>query len=307
MCFRIQHPLIQAHQLEITEYEVEVLECLGQPETLHAVHLGGLLLGDIVDGGRGNICTRSLLDVCEHDPGLLHPLGVSGEAIHDEDGLDGLGSQDVSAIVDHGHTLGDVQAIDKLLDCWLVEGLGIYASRGLEFRGVGLLDGLVPFASGPRTRVWVLFVRLAIVGPAGDVGEDLGPNARLGTVVRPDTAIRQLGRELQLVGAVEDATRKTDHASGEAGQVLSSVSRSELGNVLSLAVLSSFAHGQVGRNDNRRLPRRDGLVEEMLLGDMHEVLIKSSGLLECASHKEILLGKVLIHRVGHGSEGKVLA
>lgn len=76
------------------ENQVQILESLGQPKTLHLVLLSRHGLTHIEDLGVAVFGASGLVDTLEHAPcNVLQGL-VSGNAVHDEDRLEGLGSED---------------------------------------------------------------------------------------------------------------------------------------------------------------------------------------------------------------------
>ncbi len=92
MSLRVDHPLIQRNQVGvITEQQIQVLESLGEVESLHLVsvarRLGPL---DRVYGGVALAELGVFLEGLEDLPAPLPVLGVLGGAVHVEERLDRL-------------------------------------------------------------------------------------------------------------------------------------------------------------------------------------------------------------------------
>ena len=90
----LQNIVIQTDVVWLGENQVQILESLGQPETLHLVLLSRHGLTYIEDLGVAVLGARGLVDALEHAPcNVLQGL-VSSNAVHDEDGLEGLRSEE---------------------------------------------------------------------------------------------------------------------------------------------------------------------------------------------------------------------
>ena len=87
-----QYVIIQTHDLRIAEQQIEVLERLGQPKRLHFVTQARFGRRDVTDGRKAVRSFGGAIDGFEHGPALVTPALVTGDAVHDEDGLDGFGS-----------------------------------------------------------------------------------------------------------------------------------------------------------------------------------------------------------------------
>lgn len=92
MCLSIQHPFIQADNIRRRIQEIEVLERLREPETLHLIHVARDLGVDVVDGRVAEFRRGGSDDGLEHLPALVLPDLVTGDTVHVPDGFDGFGS-----------------------------------------------------------------------------------------------------------------------------------------------------------------------------------------------------------------------
>lgn len=88
----VEDPVIQADDIGLGEEEVEVLEGLGDPETLHLVFEIGRLGEDVPDGAVCEFGACSADDGFEHLPSLVHPGWVASDAVHVPNGFDGFGT-----------------------------------------------------------------------------------------------------------------------------------------------------------------------------------------------------------------------
>ena len=92
----LQNVIIQTNKLRLGKDEIEILERLRQPKTLHVVCLGRIDISDIIDRRMREFRSRVFFNIFEHAPcGILERL-VAGDPVHDEDGLDGLGPKDMT-------------------------------------------------------------------------------------------------------------------------------------------------------------------------------------------------------------------
>ena len=82
MSLGIQDPLIQANSIRCRVKEIEVLQCFGQPETLHFVRLIGFVGCDVVDGRVAEWSGCMFDDGLEHLPAFVLPGGVACYAVH---------------------------------------------------------------------------------------------------------------------------------------------------------------------------------------------------------------------------------
>lgn len=87
----IEDILVETDQRRLRKDQVEILERLRQPERFHAVGLGGVSDRDIVQRCMGDCSPCLVDDGGEHVPGSFLKGWVSGDAVHDEDGLDRFG------------------------------------------------------------------------------------------------------------------------------------------------------------------------------------------------------------------------
>jgi hypothetical protein len=101
MSFCIEDIIIETDQARIAEDEIEILQGLCCPETLHAVRLGSIWVAHIHDGRICDVRLRMLVDALPHFPRHLLELLVTGDSIQNEDALNGFRSEDVSTII-HG-------------------------------------------------------------------------------------------------------------------------------------------------------------------------------------------------------------
>jgi len=92
MSFRIENPVVEADNVGGTKDEIEILERLGGPETLHAVALGTGDLGHVVEGCAAVLGARAAFDGFKHGPGGSSQCGVPSYAVENEDGFDCFGS-----------------------------------------------------------------------------------------------------------------------------------------------------------------------------------------------------------------------
>lgn len=69
MRFRIQNIIIQTHYPGLRENQIEIFECLRQPETLHFVYLHRICEADVSDTGVRNRRARHFVDTAKHAPG----------------------------------------------------------------------------------------------------------------------------------------------------------------------------------------------------------------------------------------------
>lgn len=87
-----QYVVVQADKAWIAEEKVEVFQRLRQPERLHFVKRYRRFTGDILYRGSSVVGSGGGVDGLKHVPAFLSPVDVAGDAPHDEDGFDGLGS-----------------------------------------------------------------------------------------------------------------------------------------------------------------------------------------------------------------------
>ncbi len=88
----LQNPLIQTHNLGLTENQIEVLQRLRGPETLHPIRFRWWIRRNVVERRVGELGAGMTGNGFEHNPGGILEGGVAGDAIEDEEGLDGFGS-----------------------------------------------------------------------------------------------------------------------------------------------------------------------------------------------------------------------
>lgn len=115
MRLRVQHELIQVQNLGLTEDGIEVLQRLRQPETLHLILFPRLLGRHVVDLCARDLGLCMLFDLRKHAPGGVLEGFVAGQAIQDEDRLDGLGAQEVARVGDGGEARGDAVLREEVL------------------------------------------------------------------------------------------------------------------------------------------------------------------------------------------------
>lgn len=101
----IKHPLIQAHPPRLTKHEVEVLQRLRYLKTFRAIYPRRTLSANIRQRTIANNRIGSAHNRRPHVLGCGLPRLLASRAVHDEDGFDGLGAQDVLAVVDGGEAL----------------------------------------------------------------------------------------------------------------------------------------------------------------------------------------------------------
>lgn len=83
MRLRVQHPLIQRHQIRLRVEQVEVLERLGRPEALHLIRQGrAVRVLDVVDGRVRVVGLDVGQDGLPHLPAFVLPRGVAGDPVH---------------------------------------------------------------------------------------------------------------------------------------------------------------------------------------------------------------------------------
>ena len=119
----VEDPVVETEQGGVTEQEVKVLQGLGEPKALHVVHLRGDGLDDVLaavvargvhfghDGVQRGVAVGGacvLDDGLEHVPADVAPVGVAGDAVHDEDAFDGFRSQQVFRVHDLEPARGEV-------------------------------------------------------------------------------------------------------------------------------------------------------------------------------------------------------
>ena len=107
----VEHKLIQRHDIWLRVQQVEILERLGHPETLHPVDLGRVLPRHVVDARKRNLRPRLGDNGLEHRPRLLPQPLIARDAVQDEDRLDRLGPELVAAVACRRDALGQPQSL----------------------------------------------------------------------------------------------------------------------------------------------------------------------------------------------------
>ena len=87
MRLRIQHPLIQIHNVLLTEQQIEVLHRLRQPKTLHIIGEHRILLRHIVDRRIPVFGGGMFVYGFEHLPADFAPMGRAGYAVEVPNGF----------------------------------------------------------------------------------------------------------------------------------------------------------------------------------------------------------------------------
>ena len=88
----VQHPFIKTDLPLLTKQEIEILQRLRQPETLHFVLHFRRRFRYIIDSAVAVHSRRVVVDGFEHGPADAAPVLVAGYAVHVEDGFDGFGA-----------------------------------------------------------------------------------------------------------------------------------------------------------------------------------------------------------------------
>lgn len=252
----LQHEMIQADNVGLGVQQVEVLQRLGQPERLHLIDLRRRGIHHVVDSGVRDARGRVRLDGLEHVPAALGPVLLAGDAPEDEDGLDGLGAEEVSSVVGLGEARGEALVVDLLAHGDLVRGR---------------VDGFEPRLLVPGALVLVV---------AGYGAEGLGHDSRGGVLVSPDAAVGEAPAVCEICWPVEDLACDGEHASCEARQVL------HVGDDFGQAVRPKLQ--ATGEQD---VPIADvhGAEDEILLCHVDEVFVHGAVLLEPPAEHHVLL------------------
>lgn len=82
-----QYIIIQANFVRITEDQVEILQRLREPKTLHAVRMAdttSVVDSDVPDATTGNLGASGVFDGLEHTPCVVQELFITGDAIENE-------------------------------------------------------------------------------------------------------------------------------------------------------------------------------------------------------------------------------
>lgn len=82
-----QYIIIQANFVRITEDQVEILQRLREPKTLHAVRMAdttSAVDSDVPDATTGNLGASGVFDGLEHTPCVVQELFITGDAIENE-------------------------------------------------------------------------------------------------------------------------------------------------------------------------------------------------------------------------------
>ena len=84
MRLRIQHIFIQANNIRLRKHQIKILQCLCEPEGLHAILFRRVRNCAVIQTGMRNVCDGVLDDVIEHCPCLFGVDWVAGYAVEDE-------------------------------------------------------------------------------------------------------------------------------------------------------------------------------------------------------------------------------
>lgn len=287
----VQNPPVQVHDRRFTEDEVEILQRLGQPETLHAVALLGHRKPHVVHGGVGDGRLRGRVDALEHGPRRVLQLLVARDPVEYEDGLDGLGAKNVPIVPLVRVPDGEAVLVDELL--------AHFRGGRVPRRGGGVLlpDGLVPLRVRPLALPWRRGVDADLA--RGEV-EGLGHEARGHGVVRPEAPVDEPPGDRQVVRAAEDLGSDPDHPSDEAGEVLSLRFEARDGDRLERRQTGVAAEQEVLAAGHER-PE-----EEVPLGGLDGFLVHVLVLPVAATEHHPLLRQVLVRRIGHAAHREVV-
>jgi hypothetical protein len=103
----IKHPLVQTNNIRLTEHQIEILQRLRRPEALHAIILLRRDLRHVNERRVSELRSGAAFDGFEHCPGAVEEALVAGDAVEEEEGLDGFGTEVVFGVRD-GFDAGDV-------------------------------------------------------------------------------------------------------------------------------------------------------------------------------------------------------
>lgn len=115
MRLRIQHKLIQIQHPRLTKHRIKILQRLRQPKALHLILLPRLLSHHVLDLCVRDLCPRIFLDIQKQFPGSVLQGFVAGQAVQDEDRLDGFGAQEVARVGDGGEACWDAVFFQEVL------------------------------------------------------------------------------------------------------------------------------------------------------------------------------------------------
>ena len=303
MRLSIQHPLPQIQHPRLLEDEVSILQRLGEPKALHPVIQIPLpflpifrILAHVLDTRVADLGARGGVDGAEHRPRGVGVFEVAGQAPEDEERFHGFGAEDVAGVADGGEAGGQGVVGDEEFGGWLA-GFGGVGSRGggggFGLRVVVGEDRGVPLGWGPCAGLFV--GRGCDADLAGREVECFWHQVGGEGVVGPDAGVGELTRDFHVLGSVEDARGKTDHAAGEAGEVLT------LWVEDGGAVVVGF--GVAGEEDVL-VRGREGTEEEVFLRGFDGGFVQLLVLGVTEAKEEVLFGEVFVSGIGHAAEGE---
>jgi hypothetical protein len=103
----VKHPLVQTNNIRLTKHQIEILQRLRRPETLHAIILLRRDLRHVNERRVSELGSGAAFDGFEHCPGAVEEGLVAGDAVEEEEGLDGFRTEVVFGVGD-GFDAGDV-------------------------------------------------------------------------------------------------------------------------------------------------------------------------------------------------------
>ena len=83
--FRVEHVLIQTHELGLAEQQIKVLQRLTRPERFHLVQDSRARCTDVADGPVREWCATVIFNRSEHVPTRVLKASVPGYAVKDKD------------------------------------------------------------------------------------------------------------------------------------------------------------------------------------------------------------------------------
>jgi len=92
MCFGIQDPFVKVNHVVVAEDQVEIFQCLREPETFHTIVFGWRRTADVIYGGMSNVGSCGFLNALEHLPRSIPKRDITRDAIKYEDRLNRLWS-----------------------------------------------------------------------------------------------------------------------------------------------------------------------------------------------------------------------
>lgn len=89
----LQNIFIQADMIRLRKDQVKVFQSLRKPEALHLVAQLRQRIANVVNGRVTIFGTGHFVDILKHAPRHILKGLVASDAVHDEDGFDGLGAE----------------------------------------------------------------------------------------------------------------------------------------------------------------------------------------------------------------------